>query len=84
MIIGMPISTFLGIMIWPFVYTIAAFVVYGIMKKQDDEIDDTEFEQSVKGRGGSTLNESRSYRTDCLLYRNGQHGSLLEPARQEL
>lgn len=53
MIIGMPISTFLGIMIWPFVYTIAAFIVYGIMKKQDDEIDDFEFEQSVKGRGAA-------------------------------
>jgi hypothetical protein len=53
MIIGMPISTFLGIMIWPFVFTIACFIVYAIMKKQDDEIDDTEFEQSVKGRGGA-------------------------------
>lgn len=53
MIIGMPISTFLGIMIWPFVYTILAFVVYGVMKKQDDEIDDSEFEQSIKGRKGA-------------------------------
>jgi len=53
MIIGMPISTFLGIMIWPFVYIILAIVVYSIMKKQDEEIDDTEFEQSVKGRGGA-------------------------------
>lgn len=53
MIIGMPISTFMGIMIWPFVYTILAFIVYGVMKKQDDEIDDAEFEQSVKGRRGA-------------------------------
>jgi hypothetical protein len=53
MIIGMPFGTFLGIMIWPFVYTALAFIVYHIMKKQDDEIDDTEFEQSVKGRRGA-------------------------------
>lgn len=53
MIIGLPISTFLGIMIWPFIYTALAFIVYGIMKEQDDEIDDTEFEQSVKGRRGA-------------------------------
>ena len=43
MIIGMPISTFLAILIWPFVYIIMAFVVYFIMKRQDDQIDDTEF-----------------------------------------
>jgi predicted membrane protein len=53
MIIGMPISTFFGIMIWPIVYIIAAIIVYRIMKKQDDEIDDSEFEQSIKGRRGS-------------------------------
>lgn len=53
MIIGLPISTFLGIMIWPFIYTVLAFVVYGVMKKQDDEIDDAEFEQSVQGRHGA-------------------------------
>lgn len=43
MIIGMPISTFLAILIWPFVYIILAFVAYFIMKKQDEQIDDTEF-----------------------------------------
>lgn len=43
MIVGMPISTFFAILSWPFVYTILAFVVYFIMKKQDDQIDDTEF-----------------------------------------
>jgi hypothetical protein len=48
----MPASTFFGIMIWPFVYIITAIIVYGVMKKQDDAIDDAEFEQSVKGRGG--------------------------------
>ncbi len=53
MIIGMPIVTFCSILIWPFVYTALAFVAYFIMKKQDEEIDDTEFEQSVKGREGA-------------------------------
>lgn len=53
MIIGLPISTFLGIMIWPFIYIALAFIVYGVMKKQDDEIDDAEFEQSMKGRRGA-------------------------------
>ena len=54
MIIGLPVSTFFGIMIWPFVYITAAFIVYFIMKKQDDEIDDSEFEQSVQGRRGAS------------------------------
>lgn len=54
MIIGLPISTFFGIMIWPFVYITAAIIVYRIMKKQDDEIDDAEFEQSVQGRRGAS------------------------------
>lgn len=52
-IIGMPIGTFLALLSWPFIYTILAFVVYFIMKKQDDQIDDSEFETSVKGRGGA-------------------------------
>ena len=52
MIIGMPISTFLAILIWPFVYTILAFVVYFVMKKQDDRIDDAEFGELPKeGKG---------------------------------
>ena len=52
MIIGMPISTFLAILIWPFVYTILAFVVYFIMKKQDAQIDDAEFgELPAEGKG---------------------------------
>ncbi len=53
MIIGMPVSTFFGIMIWPFVFITVAIVVYNVMKKQDEQIDDTEFEQSVKGRKGA-------------------------------
>ena len=54
MIIGMPISTFLAILIWPFVYTVLAFVVYFIMKRQDDRIDDTEFgEVTNDGKGAS-------------------------------
>ncbi len=44
MIIGMPISTFLAICIWPFVYIIAAIIDYRVMKRQDDQIDDSEFE----------------------------------------
>ncbi|MDO4546185.1 MAG: hypothetical protein Q4C25_08505 [Bacillota bacterium] len=48
MIIGMPIATFLAILIWPFVYTIAAFVDYFIMKKQDEQIDDSEFEKHLE------------------------------------
>ena len=43
MIIGMPIGTFFAILIWPFVYTILAFVAYYVMKKQDAQIDDSEF-----------------------------------------
>ena len=53
-IFGMPAITFFAILSWPFIYIILAFVVYAIMKKQDDQIDDTEFEQSVKGRGGAS------------------------------
>ena len=52
MILGLPVSTFFGIVIWPFVWITAAIIIYFIMKKQDDAIDDTEFEQSVKGRRG--------------------------------
>lgn len=44
MIIGMPISTFLATCIWPFVYIIAAIIVYFVMKRQDDMTDDSEFE----------------------------------------
>ena len=52
-IIGMPAATFFATLSWPFVFIILAFVVYRIMKKQDEQIDDTEFEQSNKGRGGA-------------------------------
>lgn len=52
MIIGMPISTFFAIMIWPFVYMTAAIIVYNIMKKQDAQIDDTEFSEVLdEGEG---------------------------------
>lgn len=47
MIIGMPISTFLAILIWPFVYIIAAVIDYFIMKRQDDQVDDSEFEEHL-------------------------------------
>ena len=52
MIIGMPASTFFAILIWPFVYLTAAIIIYNVMKKQDAQIDDSEFETSVKGRKG--------------------------------
>ena len=52
MIIGMPASTFFAILIWPFVYLITAIIVYNVMKRQDAQIDDSEFENSVKGRKG--------------------------------
>lgn len=44
MIIGMPISTFLAILIWPFVYIVAAIIDYCVMAKQDAQVDDSEFE----------------------------------------
>ncbi len=44
MIIGMPITTFLAILIWPFVNIIAAVIIYSVMKRQDAQIDDSEFE----------------------------------------
>ena len=43
MIIGMPISTFFAILIWPFVFITAAIIDYCIMKKQDEQVDDSEF-----------------------------------------
>lgn len=53
MIIGMPASTFFAILIWPFVYITAAIIVYNVMKRQDAQIDDSEFETSAKGRKGA-------------------------------
>lgn len=44
MIIGMPISTFLAILIWPIVYIVAAIIDYSVMAKQDAQVDDSEFE----------------------------------------
>ena len=52
MIIGMPISTFFAILIWPIVYVIAAFIDYFIMKKQDEKIDDSEFEEHLNRVAG--------------------------------
>lgn len=54
MIIGMPISTFFAILIWPFVYLTAAIIIYNVMKRQDAQVDDSEFETSVKGRKGAS------------------------------
>ena len=48
MIIGMPVSTFLAILIWPFIYMAAAIIDYFIMKKQDEQVDDSEFEQNYQ------------------------------------
>lgn len=47
MIIGMPITTFMAILIWPFVWITAAVIAYFVMKKQDDQIDDSEFEEHL-------------------------------------
>lgn len=47
MIIGMPIVTFMAILIWPFVWITAAIIAYFIMKKQDAQIDDSEFEEHL-------------------------------------
>ena len=52
MIFGMPAITFFSILSWPFVFIAAAGIVYAIMAKQDALVDDSEFEQSLKGRGG--------------------------------
>ena len=49
-IIGMPAASFFAFLSWPFIYIVLAFVVYGIMAKQDAKVDDAEFEQSIKGR----------------------------------
>ena len=52
MIIGMPAASFFAFLSWPFIFIIAAIIVYIAMAKQDAQIDDEEFEQSLKGRGG--------------------------------
>lgn len=49
-IIGMPAASFFAFLSWPFVFIILAVIVYNIMARQDAKIDDTEFEQSLKGR----------------------------------
>ncbi len=51
-IIGLPAVSFFAFLSWPFLYIVLAFVVYAIMAKQDAKIDDSEFEQSLKGRHG--------------------------------
>ncbi|MEG0391685.1 MAG: hypothetical protein RR626_02855 [Anaerovoracaceae bacterium] len=51
-IIGMPIASFFAFLSWPFIFTILAFVVYFCMARQDAKIDDSEFEQSIKGHKG--------------------------------
>ena len=48
MIIGMPATTFFAILIWPFVYITAAIIAYFVMKKQDDQIDDSEYEAHLE------------------------------------
>ena len=52
MIIGMPISTFLAILIWPFVYITAAIIDYCVMSKQDAQVDDSEFEDHLVADAG--------------------------------
>ena len=52
MIIGMPISTFFAILIWPFVFITAAIIDYCIMKKQDEQVDDSEFKDHLVPNAG--------------------------------
>lgn len=52
MIIGMPITTFFAILIWPFVFIAAALIDYAIMKKQDAQVDDSEFEDHLVADAG--------------------------------
>ncbi len=50
MIFEMPAVTFFAILSWPVIFTVAAFVVYNRMAKQDALIDDSEYEpKSEKG-----------------------------------
>jgi len=56
-IIGMPASSFFAFLSWPFVFIILAVIVYNVMAKQDAKIDDSEFDQSVKGRSGNAKKE---------------------------
>lgn len=51
-IVGMPVVSFFAFLSWPFVFIVAAIIVYVIMSKQDAKIDDSEFERSIKGRKG--------------------------------
>ena len=52
MIIGMPISTFLAILIWPFVYITAAIIDTASWSKQDAQVDDSEFEDHLVADAG--------------------------------
>ncbi|MCL2880555.1 MAG: hypothetical protein FWF29_09940 [Treponema sp.] len=52
MIIGMPAVSFFAYLCWPVIFIAAAIIVYIVMRKQDAEIDDEEFEQALKGRKG--------------------------------
>ena len=54
MIWGMPAQSFFAFLSWPVIYITLSVIVYFIMKKQDDQVDDTEFQQSVKGRNASS------------------------------
>jgi len=49
MIFDMPVVTFVTFLSWPFTWIILSVIVYRVMKKQDDLIDDAEFTTVVKG-----------------------------------
>ncbi|MEG0829570.1 MAG: hypothetical protein RSD88_03195 [Anaerovoracaceae bacterium] len=51
-IIGMPMVSFLAFLSWPFIFTIAAIIIYIIMARQDAKIDDSEFGESVNEQKG--------------------------------
>jgi len=51
MIFNMPVATFLLFLSWPVIWIVFATIIYRVMKKQDELIDDTEFTTVVKGGG---------------------------------
>lgn len=51
MIFDMPALTFFMFLSWPFIWIALAFIIYGVMAKQDALIDDSEF--TTVERGGA-------------------------------
>lgn len=51
MIFQMPIASFLAFLIWPVIWVVLAIILFQIMKKQDDKIDDAEYTTIERGGG---------------------------------